>query len=151
MQNHHIIQQISMAIAAALIADLPAVPYRAWTPGLKKLLVPSDEAPLKLRRPTENEIDVVSFPQVWGSTALGHGGMGGAAMTTAQTTVVMMKSPASAAVYFSTRLAYVVLEPNDRFNEDLRSRSMAHRRDATRYGDIASEAPASSNDSETDQ
>lgn len=149
MQNQHIIQQISMAIAAALIADLPAVPYRAWTPGLKKLLVPPDEAPLKLRRPTETEIDVVSFPQLWGSTALGHGGMGGAAMTTAQTTVVMMKSPAAAAVYFGARLAYVVLEPNDRFNEDLRTRSMAHRRDAAAYGGIDSGTPASSSDNET--
>lgn len=30
-----------------------------------------------------------SFPETWGSTALGFGGMGGAAMTTAQTYIVM--------------------------------------------------------------
>jgi hypothetical protein len=41
------------------------------------------------RRPTTRDFGVYSmFTQTWGSTALGHGGMGGAAVTTAYTIVL---------------------------------------------------------------
>lgn len=51
-----------------------------------------------------------SFPQTWGSTALGFGGIGGAAMTTAQTVVVFTYGApiGKAAVYFGGRFAYLV-------------------------------------------
>ena len=43
----------------------------------------------KTRRPTTRDFGVYAmFPQTWGSTALGHGGVGGAAMTTAYTVVL---------------------------------------------------------------
>lgn len=45
-----------------------------------------------------------AFPQMWGSTALGFGGIGGAAMTTAQTYVVFTYE--SVFVYFGSRFAY---------------------------------------------
>lgn len=60
----------------------------------------------KERRPFEDEIKCYHFPQTWGSTALGFGGMGGAAMTTAYTTVVILNS--HAAVFFNGGWAYTV-------------------------------------------
>lgn len=79
---------------------------------------------LKGKRLTLEEVEVVSFPQAWGSTALGFGGIGGAAVTTAQTTVII--GPAGdAAVYFGKRIAYYIEVPNAKFWEDLRSHSMA--------------------------
>lgn len=47
-----------------------------------------------------------AFPQTWGSTALGFGGIGGAAMTTAQTYVVLANG--SVFVYFGSRFAYEI-------------------------------------------
>lgn len=148
MHNQNIIQQISMAIASALLLDLPDVAYRNWTPGMKRLQVPPDEAPLKRRRPREEEVEVITFPQTWGSTALGFGGMGGASITTAQTTVVSMPSASAAAVYFGCGLGYVVHNASARFWEDLSKHSMASRREAADYGDIASVA---SNEAVEDQ
>lgn len=62
------------------------------------------------RRPTENECTVALFSQVWGSTALGYGGIGGAVITKACTVVVGCRIAGMRAVYFgaSGRLAYVV-------------------------------------------
>jgi hypothetical protein len=64
----------------------------------------------KTRRPTSNECDVFMFPQMWSSTALGYGGIGGQAMTSAFTVVVACPRTHTAAVYFGTggRLAYLV-------------------------------------------
>ena len=45
-----------------------------------------------------------SFPQLWGSTALGFGGPGGAAMTTAQSYAVEFSGRVF--VYFGSRFAY---------------------------------------------
>lgn len=143
MNNHNLIQQISMAIAAAVLRDLPDIAYRQWTPQLRNQGVQQDEAPLAFRRPRENEVDVVSFPQIWGSTTLGFGGLGGAAMTSAQTTVVSMHSPPAAAVYFGSRLAYCLDAPNDRFASDLRDRRMVSCAEAAGYGVVrASERDA---------
>lgn len=73
---------------------------------------------LKGKRLTLEEVEVVSFPQAWGSTALGFGGIGGAAVTTAQTTVII--GPAGdAAVYFGKRIAYYIESPNSEFYKDL--------------------------------
>lgn len=47
------------------------------------------------------------FPQVWGSTALGFGGVGGQMMTTANTYVFIDKySEQNCFVYFGGRFAY---------------------------------------------
>jgi hypothetical protein len=55
---------------------------------------------------------------------LGFGGIGGAAITTANVTVVT--GPAGhRAVYFGSRLAYVISNPNDAFLRDLRGNAMA--------------------------
>ena len=60
------------------------------------------------RRPTADECSVLAmFPQMWGSTSLGFGGIGGAAMTSAYT--VAIEGPqGSVAMYFGGRYAYQV-------------------------------------------
>ena len=86
---------IEGAIWAALFRDLDDVTDQNW------------RGQQETRRPHMDEITVVSFPQTWGSTALGYGGVGGSAMTTAQTTVVLRGG--EACVYFGgTILAYKV-------------------------------------------
>lgn len=70
------------------------------------------------RRPYVDEMDVHMFPQTWGSTALGFGGIGGAAMTTAYT-VIVRGPQGDYAVYFSGRLAYHIENPERRFFEDI--------------------------------
>lgn len=94
------------------------------------------------------EVEVYSFPQGWGSTALGYGGIGGQAMTSAQTIVLYDVCEGIARVYFGGgRLAYEIKNPNQLFFDDLSrwqmkeiSRSGAYRRkDTDVYGNIISE------------
>ena len=59
------------------------------------------------------------FPQVWGSTALGFGGIGGQAMTAAYTTVVEDAYEGFYSVFFGERLAYLIQNPSDVFFEDM--------------------------------
>lgn len=80
------------------------------------------------------------FPQLWGSTALGFGGIGGQAMTDAYSVVVEGPS-GELAVYWSGRFAYLVdpktQTPEQRaaFEHDLQSGRTASRKDAAnRYG-----------------
>lgn len=68
----------------------------------------------------ESGIDVHSFPQTWGSTALGYDGIGGSAMTTAQTIVLYNSKANIVRVYFgSDRLAYQIDNPTEEFFKDL--------------------------------
>jgi hypothetical protein len=64
------------------------------------------------------------FIQMWGSTALGFGGIGGQAMTNAYTTVIWDNSLGVYAVYFANRPAYTMWSPNQIFFEHLRDRNM---------------------------
>lgn len=73
-------------------------------------------------RPTVYDVKTYSFPQTWGSTALGFGGLGGAAMTDAQTTVVILND--SAVVYFGGNKAYSINRINQKFLEDVQSHRM---------------------------
>lgn len=94
-----------------------------------------------VRRPSADECEVVAmFPQTWGSTALGFGGIGGAAMTPAYTVVV--RGPAGQeAVYWHGKFAYVVdprtqtEEQRQLWLEDVARRCTASRVEALRrYG-----------------
>lgn len=63
----------------------------------------------KDEKPTVNDFEIVTFEQVWGSTALGFGGVGGQAMTTANTYVfIPMCVDQKCFVYFAGRFAYSV-------------------------------------------
>lgn len=79
------------------------------------------------RRPAPEDCDTYLFPQVWGSTALGYGGIGGQAVTRAHTAVVRCNYSGYAAVYFASgRLAYLVssTQQGDAWNTALREHSM---------------------------
>ena len=72
------------------------------------------------------EADLYSFPQIWGSTALGFGGIGGQMMTKAQTDVVLVDVPYRfAAIFFDGKLAYTVNNFSNAFFTDLKEFSMA--------------------------
>lgn len=79
-------------------------------------------------RPSLYDVKIDHFPQIWGSTSLGFGGMGGAAMTTAYTTVIICKE--NAAVFFGGRHCYSVDGINDAFKEDLKNRIMRSLKEA---------------------
>ena len=85
------------------------------------------------RRRKLEEFDVYDFDQLWGSTALGFGGVGGSAMTTARTYVLIPKDDKEKAyVYFGGGYAYTC-PINDRFNEDIQKHRMASVAESGRY------------------
>ena len=64
------------------------------------------------------------FEQTWGSTALGFGGIGGSAMTTANTYVfIPVACHQNCFVYFDGRFAYQV-PYSESFMEDVKNHSM---------------------------
>lgn len=79
------------------------------------------------------EVEMYMFPQTWGSTALGFGGIGGQAMTSAYTTVVTDIYYGWYGVFFNEGLAYLVTNPSDAFFEDLRKGEMASVAKSRRY------------------
>lgn len=119
---------LAAALHAACLRDLPDIHYldRDWVAhrAIMNSLTREQKADLhakekqsgqaegpmieKTRRPTPADVEVRVFPQMWGSTALGYGGLGGAAMTKAYSIVV--SSADAHAVYFGNggRLAYLV-------------------------------------------
>ena len=125
------VESLALAFYGALYKDLPDIEYPQWTPALKKDGVAHKDAPLALRRPTEDDVEVVHFAQTWGSTTLGFGGIGGSSMTSAYTTVVLMGG--MAAVYFAGRHAYTINKVNQEFMSDLYNSHMAARNKAGRY------------------
>ena len=89
------------------------------------------------RRPTTRDFGVYAmFPQTWGSTALGHGGMGGAAVTTAYTIVLECYDTQQFLVYFGGQWCYTVSRTSqnlDVFIEDSRNHNLASKRDSGKY------------------
>lgn len=91
------------------------------------------------------------FPQTWDSTALGFGGCGGQAITEAYTTVVEMSwcytnkteeirgfnfiesEDKIYAVFFDGKFAYMCLNPNQEFFDDLNKRIMKSQRKCMTY------------------
>ncbi len=103
------------------------------------------------RRPAADECVVrAMFPQTWSSTALGFGGIGGAAMTTAYTCII--EGPAGdVAVYWAGRFAYLVSVRNGEqtpeqakaFADDLTASHTVRRSEAgERYGATVGTAPS---------
>ena len=79
-----------------------------------------------------------SFPQLWGSIALGFGFIAGQGFTKAQTTVILSPSDGNmiSVVYFGGQYAYTVMNYTDAFRDDLQSFKLASVRDASKYGKI---------------
>jgi hypothetical protein len=89
------------------------------------------------RRPTTRDFGVYAmFTQTWGSTALGHGGVGGAAMTTAYTVVLECYHTQEFLVYFGGEMCYKVDRRSknlDVFIEDCRNHCLASKRESEKY------------------
>lgn len=89
---------------------------------------------VRQQRPSPEACEVTVFRQLWGSTALGYGGIGGQAMTNADTIIVKCDHTGYAAVYFgSGRLAYLVPpeKQNDAWREAIYKHQMPACRDAS--------------------
>lgn len=79
----------------------------------------------KTRKHSDYDMSVYAmFIQTWGSTALGFGGIGGAAMTPAYVIIIESNLTGEYAVYFGGRLAYVIRRPNEAFIDDVQKRQM---------------------------
>jgi hypothetical protein len=90
------------------------------------------------RRPhSDRDFNVhVMFPQTWGSTALGHGGMGGAAVTTAYSIVLYCRSTDEFLVYFGGEFCYRVNRKSANigvFMEDVKNQCLASKKESERY------------------
>ena len=74
--------------------------------------------------PTVNDFELHTFEQTWGSTALGFGGVGGQAMTSARTYVfIPITCNQKCFVYFGGRFAYAV-DYSEKFMEDVYNENM---------------------------
>lgn len=105
--------------------------WEEWRKTQKDVRVPAT------RRPTTRDFGVYAmFPQTWGSTALGHGGMGGAAMTTAYTIVLECYATREFLVYFGGQICYTVNRDSanfDVFIEDCKNHKLVSKRESTKY------------------
>ena len=92
------------------------------------------------RRPTTRDFGVYAmFPQTWGSTALGHGGMGGAAMTTAYTVVLECYHTQEFLVYFGGQYCYTINRYSnnlDAFVEDCKNHCLTSKKYSEKYNNV---------------
>lgn len=118
------VEALAAAVHAACLRDLSDIRYmtRDWEKiremsksksQEERAALHAGEGPMieKARRPELDDVHVrAMFAQTWGSTALGFGGMGGAAMTTAYSIVIESERAQEIAVYFGNhgRLAYII-------------------------------------------
>ena len=73
---------------------------------------------------TVDDFELYTFEQIWGSTALGFGGIGGQAMTSARTYVfVPVTCNQKCFVYFGGRFAYIA-DYCEELKEDIRKQQM---------------------------
>lgn len=80
-----------------------------------------------------NDFSVYIFEQTWGSTALGFSGMGGQAITTANTIVLIpINNNQDCFVYFAGRFAYSV-PYSDIFGDDVMNYSVVGVNQISKY------------------
>lgn len=95
----------------------------------KTAVAPPDCFVEKSRKHSLYDLTVYSmFPQTWSSTALGFGGIGGQAISSAYVCVIESNLVGGYAVYFGGRLAYVINRPNEKFWEDIAQKRMVDAR-----------------------
>ena len=91
----------------------------------KTAVAPPDCFVEKTRKHSFYDLTVYSmFPQTWSSTALGFGGIGGQAITSAYVCIIESNLVGGFAVYFGGRLAYVINRPNEKFADDIERHRM---------------------------
>jgi hypothetical protein len=92
---------------------------------MKTAIAPADCFVEKSRKHSFYDLTVYNmFPQTWSSTALGFGGIGGQAITSAYVCIIESNLVGGYAVYFGGRLAYVINRPNEKFIEDIERHRM---------------------------
>jgi hypothetical protein len=92
---------------------------------MKTAVAPDDCFVEKTRRHSMYDLTVYAmFVQTWGSTALGFGGIGGQAITSAYVCIIESSLVGQFAVYFGGRLAYVIERPNAEFMVDISNQRM---------------------------
>jgi hypothetical protein len=92
---------------------------------MKTAVAPPECFVEKTRKHTFYDLTVYAmFSQSWGSTALGFGGIGGQAITSAYVCVIESNLVGGYAVYFNARLAYVINRPNEKFMTDIAGHRM---------------------------
>jgi hypothetical protein len=92
---------------------------------MKTAVAPADCFVEKTRKHSFYDLTVYNmFPQTWSSTALGFGGIGGQAITSAYVCIIESNLVGGYAVYFGGRLAYVIDRPNEKFIEDIERHRM---------------------------
>jgi hypothetical protein len=92
---------------------------------MKTAVAPADCFVEKSRKHSFYDLTVYNmFPQTWSSTALGFGGIGGQAITSAYVCIIESNLVGGYAVYFGGRLAYVINRPNEKFIEDIERHRM---------------------------
>ena len=121
MKSYHAVNDLHMVMAHAVYEGFPEYEYES-----RDFNNPDRDARVvKKTRHTEYNLTVkVMFPQVWSSTAMGFGGIGGQAITTAYTIVVESDIDTSCCVYFGGQFAYRIERPNEQFFEDLMNQQM---------------------------
>ena len=130
MQYGNIITDLHHALAHAQYEGYPEITYedRDWNHYHK---TKEDKRIQKSRKHSPYDISVYTvFIQTWGSTALGFGGIGGAAMTSAYVVVLESEQGSGFAVYFGGRFAYLIKNPNQQFFDDVINRRMSDVRGA---------------------
>ena len=136
------IETLASAMAHAAYEAFPEYQYKdrdwakhdAWRATLtreqmKTAVAPDDCLIDKARRHSFYDLTVYAmFVQTWSSTALGFGGIGGQAITSAYVCVIESNLVGQYAVYFGGRLAYVIERPNPQFFTDIASQRMVDAR-----------------------
>ena len=125
------IEDMASAVYSAILRDLPE--YESIIQTMREI---REEIPgtLVKRRYHIHEISACQFVQTWGSTALGFGGIGGQALTSAYTTII--STPDYSAVYFGGRFAYLAKTENKEFQEDFYSQRMAEVSKSHKYQSV---------------
>lgn len=117
----NLIEEYTSAIYSAIHKDLSDIEYEYKSP---KQYKSGEAGVLKKRRPELYDVvNLIVFSQSWGSTALGHGGLGGGAITNALTVLVCGPN-VDWCVYFGGRFAYRIERPNEVFFQDINNRRM---------------------------
>lgn len=127
------VQNLSNAIAHAMYEGFPLIEYedRDWEHFRK---TKEDKKVTKTRKHSDRDIEVYAmFSQTWSSTALGFGGLGGQAITSAYTIVLRSNYLGEYCVYFGGRFAYHIKRINQKFIEDVTNRQMCEVKNKSKY------------------
>jgi hypothetical protein len=130
------IQSLAQALAHAQYEGFPEYEYqdRDWEHYHK---TKEDKRITKRSRHSPRDLIVhAMFPQTWSSTALGFGGVGGQAITSAYTVIIESEHSLGFCVYFNGRFAYRIQKPNDHFYGDIIHQRMAQVSESSKYEKI---------------